>query len=127
MGEARIASIDVGDIAEAAAVVLTGSGHEGKNYPITGPESLTMTEVAEQLSQATGNSIRYVNVPPEEAKKAQLAAGFPAYHRGWSVRAVRRAPQRKGGDGVSRARVGALDSPNAIPRICQPTRRDFPR
>src|SRR5437588_11642001 len=37
MEEARIASIDVGDIAEVTATVLTGTGHEGKIYPLTGP------------------------------------------------------------------------------------------
>jgi uncharacterized protein YbjT (DUF2867 family) len=79
MEDARIASIDVGDIAEITARVLTGSGHEGKIYPLTGPEALTMTEVAEKLSAATGKTIRYVNVPPEDARKAQLAAGMPPY------------------------------------------------
>ena len=54
MEDASIASIDVGDIAEIAAKVLTGSGHEGKTYPLTGPQALTMTEVAEKLSTATG-------------------------------------------------------------------------
>ena len=79
MEEARIAPIDVGDIAEIAAKVLTGSGHEGKTYPLTGPEALTMTEVAEKLSAAAGKTIRYVNVPPEAARQAQLAAGMPPY------------------------------------------------
>jgi uncharacterized protein YbjT (DUF2867 family) len=79
MEDARIASIDVGDIAEIAAKVLTGSGHEGKTYPLTGPEALTMTEVAAKLSAATGKPIRYVNVPPEAARQAQLAAGMPPY------------------------------------------------
>jgi uncharacterized protein YbjT (DUF2867 family) len=79
MEEASIASIDVGDIAEIAAKVLTGSGHEGKTYPLTGPEALTMTEVAEKLSAAAGKTIRYVNVPPEAARQAQLAAGMPPY------------------------------------------------
>jgi uncharacterized protein YbjT (DUF2867 family) len=79
MEDARIASIDVGDIAEIAALVLSGSGHEGKTYPLTGPEALTMTEVAAKLSAATGKPIRYVNVPPEDARKAQLAAGMPPY------------------------------------------------
>ena len=79
MEDARIASIDVGDIAEIAAKVLTGSGHEGKTYPLTGPQALTMTEVAEKLSAATGKTIRYVNVPPEAARQAQLAAGMPPY------------------------------------------------
>jgi uncharacterized protein YbjT (DUF2867 family) len=37
MEDARIASIDIGDIAEVAVPVLTDSaGHEGKTYPITG-------------------------------------------------------------------------------------------
>src|SRR5260370_6396507 len=79
MEEAKIASIDVGDIAEVAATVLTSPGHEGKIYPLTGPEALSMAEVAEKLSTATGKRIRYVNVAPEEAKRAQLAAGVPPF------------------------------------------------
>jgi uncharacterized protein YbjT (DUF2867 family) len=79
MEEARIASIDVGDIAEVAANALTESGHEEKTYPLTGPEALTMAEVAEKLSAATGREISYVNVAPEEAKRARLAAGVPEY------------------------------------------------
>lgn len=79
MGDARIASIDIGDIAEVATDVLTGTGHEGQSYPLTGPEALTMTEVTVKLSTATGMPIRYVDVAPEDAKAAQLAAGVPAY------------------------------------------------
>jgi uncharacterized protein YbjT (DUF2867 family) len=79
MEDARIASIDVGDIAEIAANVLTSAGHEDKTYPLTGPEALTMAEVAEKLSTVTGKTIRYVNVAPEDAKRAQLGAGMPPY------------------------------------------------
>jgi uncharacterized protein YbjT (DUF2867 family) len=79
MEDAKIASVDIGDIADVAVAVLTGSGHEGQAYPITGPEALSMTEVAEKLSAATGKAIRYVNVAPEDAKHAQLAAGLPPY------------------------------------------------
>src|SRR6266487_2911347 len=79
MEDARIASIDIGDIAEVAATILTSSGHEGKIYPLTGPEALSMAEVAEKLSIATGKPIQYVNVAPEEAKSANLAAGMPPY------------------------------------------------
>jgi uncharacterized protein YbjT (DUF2867 family) len=79
MEDARIASIAVGDIAEIAATVLTKPGHEGKTYPLTGPEALSMSEVAEKLSAATGKAIRYVNVSPEDARKAQLNAGMPPY------------------------------------------------
>ena len=79
MEDARIASIDVHDVAEVAATVLTTAGHEGKVYPITGPEALSMSEVAQRLSTATGKVIRYVNVAPEEAKRVQLANGLPPY------------------------------------------------
>ena len=79
MEEARIASIDIGDIAEVAATVLTTPGHEGKIYPLTGPEALSMAEVAEKLSEVTGKTIRYVNVAPEVARQAQVAAGIPPY------------------------------------------------
>jgi uncharacterized protein YbjT (DUF2867 family) len=79
MEDARIASIDVDDIAEVAAAVLTGSGYEGSIYPLTGPEALSMTDIAEKLSAATGNRIEYVNVAPEQATSAQLAAGMPPY------------------------------------------------
>jgi len=79
MEDAKIASIDVGDIAEVAATILTGPGHEGKIYPLTGPEALSMAEVAEKLSAATGKRIQYINITPDEAKRAQLAAGLPPF------------------------------------------------
>jgi uncharacterized protein YbjT (DUF2867 family) len=79
MEEAKIASIDICDVAEVAAIVLTNPGHEGKIYPLTGPEALSMPEVAERISVATGKTIRYVNVTPKEAMQANLALGMPPY------------------------------------------------
>ena len=68
---------DAGDIAEVAVTVLMSAGHEGKIYPLTGPEALTMTKVAERLSVVTGKEIVYVDVSPEEATRANLARGVP--------------------------------------------------
>ena len=79
MEDARIASIDIDDIAEISAHILTSTGHEGKTYPLTGAEALSMAEVAQKLSSVTGKAIRYINVSPEDARKAQLAAGVPAF------------------------------------------------
>jgi uncharacterized protein YbjT (DUF2867 family) len=79
MEEAKIASIDICDVAEVAAIVLTNPGHEGKIYPLTGPEALSMTEVAERISVAIGKTIRYVNVTPEDAMQANLGVGMPPY------------------------------------------------
>jgi uncharacterized protein YbjT (DUF2867 family) len=79
MENARIASIDVGDMAEIAALTLTGSGHEWKIYHLTGPEALTMAEVAERLSAATGREVRYINVDPQAHRAANLSRGMPPY------------------------------------------------
>ena len=79
MADARIASTDIGDIADVAADILTGPGHEGRIYPITGPESLSMAEVAVKLSAATGLEIRYVEVSAEDFLAGRLAAGASPY------------------------------------------------
>jgi uncharacterized protein YbjT (DUF2867 family) len=79
MADARIACVDIDDIARAAAIALTTPGHDDKVYPITGGEALTMTEVAAVLSAVVGAPVRYVDVPPEDARRAQLAAGFAPY------------------------------------------------
>ena len=77
--DAKLAPVDVEDIAQAAFALLTTPGHEGKIYEMTGPEALSMTEVAEQISFATGSTVRYVNVSQAERKQALLAAGVPPY------------------------------------------------
>jgi uncharacterized protein YbjT (DUF2867 family) len=79
MQQARIACVDAADIAQAAEAVLTGTGHEGKIYPLTGPEALTMAEVAERLSSTTGKPVRYVDVAPDTARQASVANGLPEY------------------------------------------------
>jgi uncharacterized protein YbjT (DUF2867 family) len=79
MENARIASIDIGDLAEVAVITLTGPGHVGKVYRLTGPEALTMTDVAERLTAATGKPVRYINVSPEDHRSANLARGMPPY------------------------------------------------
>jgi uncharacterized protein YbjT (DUF2867 family) len=74
---ARLAPVDVEDIAKSAFALLRGDGHEGQAYEITGPEALTMAEVADRLSSALGKPVRYVNVAPEEKRQTLLAAGVP--------------------------------------------------
>lgn len=76
---AKLAPVDIEDIARAAFALLHTEGHKGKIYDMTGPQALTMAEVAEQISLATGKTIRYINIAQEEKKRALLAAGVPAY------------------------------------------------
>jgi uncharacterized protein YbjT (DUF2867 family) len=58
-----IAAADVG--AAAATVLANPEPHIGKVYDLTGPQSLTMAEIAQEFSGALGRNIQYVNVPPQ--------------------------------------------------------------
>jgi uncharacterized protein YbjT (DUF2867 family) len=67
-GEGRAAWVTRDDIADVAVSVLTGTGHEGHTYDVTGPEALTMDETAGQLSAAVGRKIVYQAQTPREAR-----------------------------------------------------------
>jgi uncharacterized protein YbjT (DUF2867 family) len=79
MGNARLEPVDIEDIAKVAFSLLHSEGHEGKSYDMTGPESLTMTEVAERISSAIKKPVRYVNVSPEDHRKMFLEHGTPSF------------------------------------------------
>jgi uncharacterized protein YbjT (DUF2867 family) len=74
--DGKIAMIDVRDIVDVAAAVLTGSGHEGKSYILTGPEAISYHDVAATFSRVLGKDIQYVNVPGEAALKSMVSMGF---------------------------------------------------
>jgi uncharacterized protein YbjT (DUF2867 family) len=77
--DARLVPVDLADIARAAFLLLTTSGHEGKTYAISGPEALSMDEIAQKITVAIGRTIRYVDVPRETRNAALLAAGVPEF------------------------------------------------
>ena len=65
IGDATISAIDVRDIADVAAVTLTEAGHEGATYTLTGPASITHTQIAAALTAALGRDVTFVDVPPQ--------------------------------------------------------------
>jgi len=67
-GEGRVAWVTRDDIADVAVAVLTGGGHSGHTYDVTGPEALTLAETAEILSSVTGRKISYQAQTPHEAR-----------------------------------------------------------
>jgi uncharacterized protein YbjT (DUF2867 family) len=75
-GNAKIAMIDPNDVASVAVTALTEDGNEGKSYHLTGPESLSFADVAEELSGVMGRKIEYVAVPDDGARGAMLEAGL---------------------------------------------------
>lgn len=59
MGDVGLSHVDVRDIAEAAAIVLTTSGHEGKTYNLVGPQVHTGKNTAEIWSRVLGKTVTY--------------------------------------------------------------------
>ncbi|GHH30416.1 NAD(P)H-binding protein [Streptomyces rubradiris] len=66
--QAPTASIHERDIADAAVCALTGAGHEGKGYWLTGPQALTQQEHIEVIAAVTGRPIEVVDLAPEDAE-----------------------------------------------------------
>lgn len=77
--ETRISWIDLGDVAEAAARVLTEPGHDGATYQLSGPGFLSQTEVAAVLSEGLGREVRVDVVPLEAWKTGARAAGLDEF------------------------------------------------
>jgi uncharacterized protein YbjT (DUF2867 family) len=57
--------VDLGDVAEAAAVLLTQDGLDGGTFEAVGPEPLTAPRIADLLAGLVGREITAVDVPPD--------------------------------------------------------------
>ena len=68
--------IDMRDVVDTAAKILTTAGHEGKTYALTGPASISIHDVASGLSNALGKEVKYVNVPLEAARASMIGMGM---------------------------------------------------
>jgi uncharacterized protein YbjT (DUF2867 family) len=79
MKEGRLGMIDVRDIVDSALAVLTGTGHEGKSYILTGPAAISFHDVARTFSTLLGKDIKYVSVPGEAALGSMLQMGMPEW------------------------------------------------
>jgi (4-alkanoyl-5-oxo-2,5-dihydrofuran-3-yl)methyl phosphate reductase len=76
-GDGKVAYIHPRDIAAVAVRALTQTGHEGKAYPVTGPEALSMSELVQLLSEAVGKPIDYVPITDDVARDGMQKAGLP--------------------------------------------------
>ncbi|WP_369377123.1 SDR family oxidoreductase [Streptomyces sp. cg36] len=77
-GDGRVASAARADYAAAAAVVVTGEGHLGKTYELSGDVAWTFAEYAAEVAGATGKEIAYRPVTPEAHLEILTGAGVPA-------------------------------------------------
>ncbi|QVQ52318.1 NAD(P)H-binding protein [Spiractinospora alimapuensis] len=78
IGAAAVSAIDTRDIAASAAAVLTGQGHGGRTYTLTGPRAVTHDEIAEAMAAATSREVVFRDVPPGEFAAA-LADAVPPW------------------------------------------------
>lgn len=85
-------NVDLADLAEVAARVLTEAGHEGATYDLASPEQLTVREMAQVATEVLGRHVQaaaialddWVNGPgaalPAQARH-DLVAMFRTYDR----------------------------------------------
>jgi uncharacterized protein YbjT (DUF2867 family) len=78
LADVRLNPVDLVDVGKVAFLLLRDGGHEGERLHVTGPEALTMTEMADRISRAVGKSVRYVAVSPIQRRQALIAHGIPA-------------------------------------------------
>jgi NAD(P)H dehydrogenase (quinone) len=75
-GKGRVSAAPRADYAEAAAAVLAEDGHDGATYELGG-DAFTMTELAQVVSEVTGQSVTYTDLPVEQYTQVLVGAGLP--------------------------------------------------
>jgi uncharacterized protein YbjT (DUF2867 family) len=79
-GDGRAAVVAQDDIADAAAAVLLAPvEHAGATYSLTGPEALSLEQVAATLSTELGRPVRYQSETVAEAYASRAGYGAPEW------------------------------------------------
>jgi NAD(P)H dehydrogenase (quinone) len=77
-GTGRLSAVAQDDIADVATAVLTApDDHAGATYAMTGPEALTLAEIATVVGRGTGRDVRYHPETVEEAYASRASYGAP--------------------------------------------------
>jgi uncharacterized protein YbjT (DUF2867 family) len=74
-----IAAIDPADIGAVAAATLTGPGHDGAAYRLTGPEPLRPAEQVAVLAEVLDRDLRFEGQTDDEARAEMTGAMPEAY------------------------------------------------
>jgi len=76
-GNGKISSALRVDYADAAVVVLTTDGHDGKTYELAGDEAYGLSDLAAETSRQTGKTIPYRNLSEADYTAALTGLGLP--------------------------------------------------
>jgi uncharacterized protein YbjT (DUF2867 family) len=90
-GDGRVSAVARRDVADVAVAVLLaalhgpadGSPHDGHTYDLTGPEALSLAEVARIITEVTGRPMRYEPETLAHAYASRATYGAPD----WQVEA----------------------------------------
>ena len=77
LAENRAAFVARGDVAAAAAGILTGHGHAGAIYNATGPELLSGAQRAGLIAEIAGRPVAFRVITEEQLRAALAKAGLP--------------------------------------------------
>lgn len=69
--------IDADDIADVAVAALTGEGHAGQVYELSGPEALSFPDAVATIGAAIGAEIRFTALSSRDFLDTLLAQGVP--------------------------------------------------
>jgi NAD(P)H dehydrogenase (quinone) len=84
-GDGRVASATRKDYAEAAAVVLSTTGHAGAVYELSGDEAWSFSDLAETIGGIVGREVEYRAVTPDEHRAILIGAGLDEGTAGFVV------------------------------------------
>jgi uncharacterized protein YbjT (DUF2867 family) len=77
-GAAQTAAVHERDIAAAAVRALCEEHHHGRDYLLTGPESLTQRQQLATIGEAIGRTLTFDELSPERVRREVIAA-WPAW------------------------------------------------
>ncbi len=77
--EARSCLVDLQDVAQVAAKVLTEPGHEGATYELVGTHPMSQIEIAQQLSEGLQRDVQVKQIALDEWEAKARATGLGEY------------------------------------------------
>jgi NAD(P)H dehydrogenase (quinone) len=101
--ETRLSLVDLDDVAEAAALVLTNGGHSGATYELVGTAPFSQIEIAETFSHALNKTVRAEAETIESWEQRARNGGMDDYQRETLIRMFR-----------AYARDGLKGNPNVL-------------
>jgi NAD(P)H dehydrogenase (quinone) len=116
-GDARATPAAIDDLAEAAAVAITGAGHENRVYELTGPDAVSWPDLARLAGELDGRDIPFRDLDDAEYRARLAGQSLPpslidglldlygAFRSGWNAK-----PTATLGELIGRAPVAGIDA-----------------